>query len=151
MSPGPAQTATSSTQKSKQKTNSKRSITKCDCFEKTIRRNQASITCCVCIGSFHLKCSGLTASSSTCLRSNCLGSALPFYKCCNAEMLDDTLDLSASLDSGLDIHPLCSNSGQLKIIHLNTQTMVLKFNELLLTVNSYPLDIVALSKTWLRD
>ena len=54
-------------------------------------------------------------------------------------MLDDTLDLSTSLDPGLDIHLLCCNSGQLKIMHLNTQSMVLTFNELLLTVNSYPL------------
>ena len=54
-------------------------------------------------------------------------------------MLDDALDLSTSLDPGLDIHLLCSNSGQLKIMHLNTQSMVLTFNELLLTVNSYPL------------
>ena len=59
--------------------------------------------------------------------------------------------MSASLDSALDIHPLCSNSGQLKIMHLNTQSMVSTFNELLLTVNSYPLDIVALSATWLRE
>ena len=29
--------------------------------------------------------------------------------------------------------------------------MVLTFNELLLTANPYPLDIVALSETWLRD
>ena len=123
------QTATSSTQKSKEKTNAKRNITKFDCCEKTIRRNQASITCCGCIGSF-LKCSGLTASSYTWLCSNCLGFALPFYKCSEAEMLDDTLDLSASLDPGLDIHPLCSNSGQLKIMHLYTQSMVSTFNEL---------------------
>ena len=66
-------------------------------------------------------------------------------------MFDDTLDLSASLDPGLDIHPLCSNSGQLKIMHLNTQSMVSTFNELLLTVNSYPLVIVTWSETWLRD
>ena len=132
------QTATSSTQKSKEKTNAKRNITKFDCCEKTIRRNQASITCCGCIGSF-LKCSGLTASSSTWLCSNCLGFAQPLYKCSDVEMLDDTLDLSTSLDPGLDIHLLCSNSGQLKIMHLNTQSMVLTFNELLLTVNSYPL------------
>ena len=124
---------------------------KCDCCEKMIRRNQASITCCACIGSFHLKYSGLTASSSTWLCSNCLGFALPFYKCSDAEMLDNTLDLSASLDPGLNIHPLCFNSGQLKIMHLNTQSMVSTFNELLLTVNSYPLDIVALRETWLRD
>ena len=104
------QTATSSTQKSKEKTNAKRNITKFDCCEKTIRRNQASITCCGCIGSF-LKCSGLTASSSTWLCSNCLGFALPFYKCSEAKMLDDTLDLSTPLDPSLDIHLLCSNSG----------------------------------------
>ena len=145
------QTATSSTQKSKQKTNAKRNITKFDCCEKTIRRNQASITCCGCIGSFHLKCSGLTASSSTWLCSNCLGFALPFYKCSEAKMLDDTLDLSTPLDPGLDIHLLCSNSGQLKIMHLNTQFMVSTFNELLFVVNSYPLDIITLSETWLRD
>ena len=66
-------------------------------------------------------------------------------------MLDDMLDLSASLDPGLNIHPLCFNSGQLKIMHLNTQSMVSTFNELLLTVNSYPPDIVALRETWLRD
>ena len=146
VNPGPVQTATSSTQKSKQKTNSKRYMTKCDCCEKTIKRNQASITCWAFIGSFHLKCSGLIASSSTWLCINCLGFALPLYKCSDAEMLDDTLDFSASLDPGLDIHPLCSNSGQLKIMHLNTQSMVSTFNELLLTVNSYPLDIVALSE-----
>ena len=145
------QSATSSTQKSKQKTNAKRNITKFDCCEKTIRRNQASITCCGCIGSFHLKCSGLTASSSTWLCSNCLGFALPFYKCSEAKMLDDTLDLSTPLDPGLDIHLLCSNSGQLKIMHLNTQFMVSTFNELLFVVNSYPLDIITLSETWLRD
>ena len=66
-------------------------------------------------------------------------------------MLDDTLDLSASLDSGFDIPRLCSNSDQLKIMHLNTQSMVSTFNELLPTVHAYPLDIVALSETWLRD
>ena len=119
-------------------------MTKCDCCEKTIQRNQASITCWACIGSFHQKCSGLIASSSTWLCINCLGFALPFYKCSDAEMLDDTLDFSASLDPGLDIHPFCSNSGQLKIMHLNTQSMVSTFNEL--NVNSFPLDIVALSE-----
>ena len=36
-------------------------------------------------------------------------------------------------------------------MHLNTQSMVSTFNELLLTVNSHPLDIVTLSETWLRD
>ena len=127
VNPGPVQTATSSTQKSKQKTNSKRYMTKCDCCEKTIKRNQASITCWAFIGSFHLKCSGLIASSSTWLCINCLGFALPFYKCSDAEMLDDTLDFSASLDPGLDIHPLCSNSGQTCACHGSVE-MVSSYN-----------------------
>ena len=123
VNPGPVQTATSSTQKSKQK---------------QIPSETLCLYCSIHF-SFHLKCSNLTASSSTWLCSNCLGFARPLYKCSDVEMLDDTLDLSTSLDPGLDIHLLCSNSGQLKIMHLNTQSMVLTFNELLLTVNSYPL------------
>ena len=130
VNPGPAQTVTSSTPKSKQQTNSKRNITKCDCCEKMIGRNQASISCCVCIGSFHLKCCGLTASSSTWLCSNCLGSALPFHRCSDAEMLDDILDLSASVDSGFDIRPLYSNSGQFKIILSPSFRHLISFNSL---------------------
>ena len=36
-------------------------------------------------------------------------------------------------------------------MHLNTQSMVSTFNEFLLTVNRYPLDIITLSETWLKD
>lgn len=77
--PSLTQRMTSSSRQSKQKPTSKWNTTKCDYCEKMIRRNQMGITCCVCISSFHLKCSGMTALSCTWLCSNCLGSALPFY------------------------------------------------------------------------
>lgn len=36
-------------------------------------------------------------------------------------------------------------------MHLNTQSMVSTFNEFALTVKSYPLDIITLSETWLKN
>ena len=40
---------------------------------------------------------------------------------------------------------------QLKIMHLNTQCMTSTFDEFLLTVNKYPVNIITMSETWLRD
>lgn len=71
-------------------------------------------------------------------------------------MIEDDLNLnltqtSASQDySNLECI-FQTKTSHLKIMHLNTQSMVSTFNEFLLTVNSYPLDIIALSETWLKD
>ena len=46
---------------------------------------------------------------------------------------------------------LQETSTQLKIMHLNTQSMVSTFNEFALTVKSYPLDMITLSETWLKN
>lgn len=39
----------------------------------------------------------------------------------------------------------------LKIMHLNTQSLVSTFNEFCLMLQKYPLDIVALSETWPKE
>ena len=39
----------------------------------------------------------------------------------------------------------------LRAMPLNTQSMVSTFNEFLLTVNNYTLDIITLSETWFKD
>ena len=36
-------------------------------------------------------------------------------------------------------------------MHLNTQAMTSTFNEFLLTMKIYPMDVALLSETWLRD
>jgi hypothetical protein len=36
-------------------------------------------------------------------------------------------------------------------MHLNAQSIMLKFNEFLLTMKTYPMDVALLSETWLRN
>lgn len=36
-------------------------------------------------------------------------------------------------------------------MHLNTRSMVSTFNEFLLTMKSYPMDVALLSESWLRN
>lgn len=42
-------------------------------------------------------------------------------------------------------------SKQLKLIHLNTQSLVSTFEELLTTIKEYPFDVIAMSEIWLKD
>ena len=46
---------------------------------------------------------------------------------------------------------LKEKSAQLKIMHLNTQSMVSTFNEFQLVINKYPFDVITLSETWLKN
>ena len=46
---------------------------------------------------------------------------------------------------------LQERSNQLKVLHINAQSMVSTFDELLVTMNEYPFDVVTMSETWLKD
>ena len=46
---------------------------------------------------------------------------------------------------------LKEKSAQLKIMHLNTQSMVSTFNEFQLGINKYRFDVITLSETWLKN
>ena len=46
---------------------------------------------------------------------------------------------------------LRNRPSNLRVMHLNTQSMVSTFNEFLLTVTNHTLDIITLSETWLKD
>ena len=50
-----------------------------------------------------------------------------------------------------DNEALNSRPNQLKVIHLNTLSMVSTFDELLATVKQYPFDIAAMCETWPKD
>ncbi|CAH3036727.1 unnamed protein product, partial [Pocillopora meandrina] len=74
--------------------------------------------------------------------------ALPFYKCPDAELLDDATEFTrdAALSSPSDYaHPLRNKNSHFKIMHLNTKALASTFNEFLLTVNIFP------HEAWLRD
>ena len=114
--------------------------------------------CEICINIYHRQCTGITfykrvnksfgrKASWTCHK--CTLSILPFHN-------QRDLDLDSSLESEISdnndiLKTLQDKATQLKVMHLNTQSMVSTFNEFALTVNTYPLDIIALSETWLKD
>lgn len=47
------------------------------------------------------------------------------------------------------LHVLQEGPHQLRIFHINTQSMASSFDELLATIEEYPFDIVTMSETWL--
>lgn len=49
------------------------------------------------------------------------------------------------------LHVLQEGPHQLRIFHINTQSMASSFDELLATTEEYPFDIVTMSETWLKD
>ena len=130
---------------------------KCLSCEKTIRCNQKQISCFVCFSLYHIKCVGVATDWSC---SNCLMSHLPYFKCSIEEILDNDYGhqpLSPQPNPPRVLDPsdiattLQNRPSNLRVMHLNTQSMVSTFNEFLLTVNNYALDIITLSKTWLKD
>ena len=135
---------------------------KCLSCEKTVRCNQKKATCSICFTHFHAKCveAGNVSIDWSC--TGCQMSHLQFHKCSTDEIIaENDLLLFQDSNTGLDTSRFQDSSDialtlqgkptQLKIMHLNTQSMVSTFNEFLLTVNRYPLDIITLSETWLKD
>ena len=129
---------------------------RCEHCEKTIRRNQKNISCYICFGNFHIKCIGVKDLSPvtdwTCLKRSL--SVLPFYGC-SLEMEDEVYCTqnghSQDEMSEEALRVLQERHNQLKLTHLNTQCMTSTFDKFLLTVNKYPVDIITLSETWLKD
>ena len=127
---------------------------KCLSCEKTIRCNQKQISCFVCFSLYHIKCVGVATDWSC---SNCLMSHLPYFKCSIEEILDNDYGhqpLSPQPNPPRVLDPsdiattLQNRPSNLRVMHLNTQSMVSTFNEFLLTVNNYALDIITLSETY---
>lgn len=67
---------------------------------------------------------------------------------------DESIQFDASDASDThDVHlqALSDRNTQLKVMHINTQSMVSTFDNLLLAANEYPFDIITMSETWLKD
>ena len=61
-------------------------------------------------------------------------------------ILTISLNISATLDPGPD-QSLIMRPKHIKVMHLNTQSMVSAFDELLLTIKQYPFDVISMSET----
>ena len=78
-------------------------------------------------------------------------SVLPFHAC---PELDSSTESETAFQEFRDDEIqeiLNANNNHLKIMHPNTQAMLSTFNEFLLTMKTYPMDIALLSETWLRN
>ena len=49
------------------------------------------------------------------------------------------------------LEALTSRANQLKVVHINMQSMVSSFDELILMIKEYPYDVITMSETWLKN
>ena len=105
-----------------------------------------SVTCSICFCLRHIKCAKLK-STITCASS--LASVLPVYGSSVEDAFNDLADVyesTAEQPSQESIRILQEKAAHLRIMHLNTQSMFSMFNEFLITINEYPLDVITLSR-----
>ena len=134
--------------------------------EKTVRKNQYSAACEVCYDQFHVKCADLELSNvkkqlkenqltvEDWICSRCLFSKLPFYSMRTIDQQSEGNNQDESiLTDTFDEHleALTSRPSQLKLVHINTQSMVSSFDELLLLLKEYSYDVITMSETWLKN
>ena len=62
-------------------------------------------------------------------------------------------EIDIEFQDEVDCHlvALTSRPNHMKFMHLNTQSMLSSLDELLLTIEKYPFDIITMSETWLKD
>ena len=136
-------------------------VQKCKKCERTSRKNQKQINFSSCFDLFHVKCvclsNDITTTQSKFKCTRCLWTELPFHANHDFYNTDHELfassespsNISVTLDPGPDeyLQSLIMRPKHLKVMHLNTQSMVSAFGELLLTLKQYPFNVISLSET----
>ena len=143
----------------------KRATSRCSECEKAVAKNHKRCVCTQCFDFTYAKCARIfkdirTVSATvpqewTCHK--CIGSLLPFYM---DTLSDSEQERENSMDSAVEngainrnahLDALTQKAAQLKVMHINTQSMVSTFDNLLITLKDYRFDIVTMSETWLKD
>lgn len=136
----------------------KTTATPCTKCNKTIRCNQKSLLCNVCIQSAHTKCifkkfNNKTPSQQTWICHQCTHTQLPFYNCDFSDANCFTLPNQPEKAPLKNVHleNLNKSHNHISIAHLNTQSLTSTFDEFQLMLNLYKFDIMTLSETWLKN
>ena len=101
-----------------------------------------------CVNSKHLVNNSKTHVTWTC--NNCLLYELPF----NKVNLDSSIEQNVSIHDDVIENAFMSrftDNNNLKLLHLNTQSLLSSFDEFKNLIHTYNFDIVAMSETWLKD
>ena len=141
--------------------------TKCAiCKKKTVRKNQYSAVCQICNDQPHVKCTELDLTKVkrqqtrnqlivknwTC--SRCLLSMLPFHSVRSIDKPHEGInqnDPTLTEAANEYLEALTSHPNQLRLVHINTQSMVSSCDDLVLLIKEYPYDVIAMSETWLKN
>ena len=150
-----------------QTTRRKPAAPRCAQCEKPVATNHKRCICTVCLDLAHLKCTNTfnpKRFSSTApvdwICHKCTITVLPFHK--HAELSFTIDDLTAGDRENANdqtntptadphIEALEARPKDLKFMHLNTQSMVSTFDELLVTIKEYHFDFICMSETWLKE
>ena len=111
---------------------------------------------------YHAKCTNLTGNHWEYVRADkpqdwlCTKSqlsTLPFFNCELPCAETDNKLANNSPEDLTDVHleALLSRPKELKLMHLNTQSMVSTFHELLVAIREYSFHVVAMSETWMKN
>ena len=137
----------------------KQAPSKCPKCVKGVQKNHEKIMCEKCFDLIHRRCAGTTVFNKiradqpgNWICSRCMLSELPFHGYCDLDISGALIESSDKITLSDEIlKAMQSKSSQLKLMHLNTQSMLSTFNEFALIVNKYPLDLITLSETWMKD
>ena len=129
---------------------------KCDTCDKTIRSNSKKTYCTVCRNITHLKCVTpnkkiLSNLTQDWMCSTCIQNILPFSKVRDLHVLDSSLINEAVEYQDQHLNMLSKHRCYTSVVHINAQSLPSSFDEFSRTMTRYQLDILTVSKTWLKD
>ena len=165
--PGPSLNPKSTSKADKQLHNTKKLSSRqfassviCPICSKCTRRNQKRFLCGICLDQSHATCVGVSSALLKCMKSNepqiwtcsyCVSTELPFHGI--DDLAPDNLFNQSDLEQVHDLHleALTNNNKYLKVMHINTQSMVSTCDDLVFAIERYNFDVVCMSETWLKD
>ena len=147
--PGPVP----STRKNSGTTRKRQPVTTATCpqCEKTVRKKSKRVLCEVCLSLTRVRCSGISGfnAKQVCADTNlqwtcqqCLISVLPSHACPELDSSTESVTAFHEFRDDEIQEILNANNNHLKIMHLNTQAMLSTFNEFLLTMKTYPMELL---------
>lgn len=130
--------------------------------EKAVAKNHKRCVCTTCFDFTHVKCAQLINAKYVSARTpkewicpECAISVLAFHMDEVPELDNKSIALADAEDTNkmynIHLQALVDKNLQLKIMHINTQSMVSTFDGLLAILRQYPFDIITMSETWLKD
>ena len=134
---------------------------KCSICKIGVGNNRKRLLCTWCLELTHVSCSNLHETKKKSIKSaapikwtcnSCYFHELPFSNC---RSIPDNIESNDAIESNNavfeNLQEKFKDRSSLKVMHLNTQSLISTFPEFTAYVNDYPFDVYTLSETWLTS